>query len=287
MSKTRIAVIGDFDGVHRGHQALLTALREWARELDAEPTVISFDRNTKGRKVLTAPALKEWYLRAYGAEQLITLPFDEWKDVSAEQFAEEYLKGQLNIVGIVAGCDLRFGKDRGGNAFTLIAKGIAVRRIDAIFVEELQVRSTQIRALIEAGELEKAERFSGHPFALMGTVQHGKGLARQYSLPTVNLILDAEQLLPPFGVYAARVWLDEECYPAVANVGVRPTVEQNGAPNLEAHILAEMPQLYGKTLRVELVSYLRGEQKFENEAQLFAQIKQDGEQSIARLEMLK
>ncbi|MBQ7090799.1 MAG: riboflavin biosynthesis protein RibF [Clostridia bacterium] len=287
MSKIRIAAIGDFDGVHRGHQAILQQLRQWAQELDAEPTVISFDRNTKGRRVLTDAAVKQWYLQQYGIGSVVTLPFDEWKDVAAEEFIDRCLKNELNIVGIVAGEDLHFGKDRGGNAFTLIAKGIAVRKVEPVCAEELQVRSSVIRSLIEAGELSKAERLSGHPFTLMGEVRHGKGLARQYDLPTVNLALAEAQLLPPFGVYAARVWAEEICYPAVANVGVRPTVEQNAAPNLEAHILAEVPELYGQTLRVELCSYLRGERKFEDEAQLFAQIKEDGERSMARLEMLK
>lgn len=287
MSKIKVAAIGDFDGVHRGHQAIFSQLCQWARELEADPMVISFDRNTKGRKVLTDAAMKQWYLQSYGIGQVEVLSFDQWKDVSAEEFVDRCLKDQLNIVGIVAGEDLHFGKDRGGNAFTLIAKGIAVRKVDPVCAEELQVRSSVIRSLIEAGELAKAERLLGHPFALMGKVRHGKGLARQYHLPTVNLVPDAAQLLPPFGVYAARVYLGDTCYPAVANVGVRPTVEKDAAPNLEAHILAEVSELYGQTLRVELCSYLRGERKFENEAQLFAQIKEDGERSIARLEMLK
>ncbi len=287
MSKTRVAAIGDFDGVHRGHQEVITALCQWAQELDAEPIVITFDRNTKGRKVLTDSAMKEWYLRQYGIEQSILLPFDEWKDVSADVFVDEYLKKQLNIVGVAAGNDLNFGKDRGGNAFTLIGKGIAVRKVEIFCADDLQVRSSRIRALIEAGDLAGAERLAGHPFTLMGTVQHGKGLARKYALPTVNLTPSEAQLLPPFGVYAARAVIDGASYPAVANVGVRPTVEKNGAPNLEAHILADLPNLYGETLLVELYSYLRGERKFENEAELFAQIKEDGERSLARLEMLK
>ncbi len=287
MSKIRVAAIGDFDGVHRGHQAVLQMLCQWARELDAEPVVISFDRNTKGRRILTDVPMKQWYLQQYGIEQMLFLPFEQWKDVAAEDFIDRCLKDELNIVGLVAGEDLHFGKDRGGNAFTLISKGIAVRKMDTVCAEDLQVRSSRIRSLIEAGELAKAELLSGHPFALMGEVCHGKGLARQYQLPTVNLALDEAQLLPPFGVYAARVYAGEVCYPAVANVGVRPTVEKNAAPNLEAHILTAVPELYGCILRVELCSYLRGERKFENEAQLFAQIKEDGERSIARLEMLK
>lgn len=282
----RIITIGDFDGVHRGHQEILHQLKKWADSLQAEPMVLSFDANTKGQKVLTEPALKEFYFREYGIAEYRSLPFDEWKSVPAEAFVS-WLKEELQVVGLVCGKDFRFGKDRGGNEFTLISGGIAVKKIENITAEDVRISSSAIRSLIEEGALEQAEARLGHPFALQGTVCHGKGLARQYSTPTVNLPVSAHQLLPPFGVYAAWVYAEGERFPAVANIGVRPTVESNACPNLEAHILCEIPELYGRELRVELKSYLRKEKKFENEEQLFLQIQKDGELSKSRLEMLK
>ncbi len=287
MRVNRVIAIGDFDGVHLGHRALFRALKEWAESLHAEPFLLSFDQNTKNRKVITETAVKEAYFRRYGMEHWQTLSFEEWKGVSAEEFIAQVLKEELGAVGVLAGQDLHFGKDRAGNEFTLIAKGIAVRKIENETLGDLRISSSSIRKWIEEGNLPEAERQMGHPFCLMGAVAHGKGLAKEYGLPTVNLPLSERQLLPPFGVYAAQVEVDGVCYPAVANIGVRPTVEKEGVPNAEAHILADVPDLYGKEICLELKAYLRREMKFESKEALFLQIKKDGEQSLARLEMLK
>lgn len=279
MMKNRVVAIGDFDGVHRGHQEVLKALCAWAQELDAEPMAISFDVNTKGRKCITDHRTKKYYLRQCGVETLIILPFEGWRDVPAEEFAKDFLKEELGAVGVLSGEDLHFGKDRAGNEFTLLSAGIAVKKAQDLQEEAKKISSTAIRQWLEQGELEKAAAAMGHPFTLMGEVCHGKGLARQFGLPTVNIPLESGQLLPPFGVYAAWVYEGERRWPAVANIGVRPTVDAEGAPNLEAHLLEEAPDLYGKTLRVEFTAFLRSERKFENQEDLFLQIKSDGEKS--------
>ena len=286
MMREHVIAMGDFDGVHRGHREILRALQEWAEFLQAVPMVLSFSNNTKGRPVITDHRAREWFFLQCGIEHWKILDFEQWKDVSAEDFTERVLKEELHAVGLVCGEDFRFGKDRAGNEFTLISQGIAVKKIKSETVDDLRISSSAIRALLEAGELEQAERRMGHPFTLVGEICHGKGLARQYGLPTVNLPLAEDQLLPPFGVYAAWAVVDGVRYPAAANIGVRPTVETRGSPNLEAHILAELPELYGKELRIELKSYLRKEMKFADEEQLFLQIRRDGEMSKERLEIL-
>ncbi len=287
MTATRIITIGNFDGVHLGHQALFAQLKEWALSLHAEPMVLSFSGNTKGRRVITDERMKEWYFRQYGLENWQILDFDQWKNVPAEDFVEDFLKHELGVVGLVCGPDFRFGKDQLGNEFTLIGRGIAVKKLENQILDDLRISSSGIRKYLEEGALEQAEKRMGHSFCLMGDVCHGKGLAHRYGLPTVNLTLSEQQLLPPFGVYAAWVEAEGRRYPAAANIGVRPTVEQSETPNLEAHILGAAPELYGREIRVELKSYLRHEMKFESEEQLFLQIQKDGEQSKARLEMLK
>ena len=279
MMKNRVVAIGDFDGVHRGHQEVLRALCAWAQELDAEPMAISFDANTKGRKYITGPIIKEYYTRQCGVATLLILPFEDWKCVPAEKFVQDFLKEELGVVGVLSGEDLHFGKDRAGNEFTLLSAGIAVKKAQNLQEDAQKISSTAICQWLEQGKLEKAEAAMGHPFALMGEVCHGKGLARQFGLPTVNIPLEKQQLLPPLGVYAARVYAGEQCWPAVANIGVRPTVDQAGVPNLEAHLLEEAPNLYGKTLRVELIAFLRAERRFENKEDLFLQIRSDGEKS--------
>lgn len=287
MTVNRVVAIGDFDGVHLGHREILHQLKAWADSLQAEATVLSFDTNTKGRKVITTAPMRDWHFEQYGIKSHRLLNFEEWKDVSAEAFAEQYLKKELQTVGVICGPDFHFGKDRAGNEFTLISRGIAVKKLNGITAGDVRISSSAIRKDLEEGNLEQAEKRLGHPFCLMGTVAHGKGLARQYGTPTANLPLAEQQLLPPFGVYAAWVYVDGERYPAVANVGVRPTVESSNCPNLEAHLLCKVQDLYGKEIRVELKSFLRSEMKFKNQEQLFLQIQKDGEQSKARLEMLK
>ncbi len=287
MGVNHVIAIGDFDGVHRGHRAILEQLNTWAESLGAEALVLSFDRNTKGRKIISSDAVKDFYFHQCGVEKWRALSFEEWKDVPAEEFTDRFLKEELNAVGLVCGQDFKFGKDRAGNEFTLISRGIAVKKLSNVTAEDVRISSTLIRKYLEAGDLERAEDRLGHPFCLMGKVRHGKGLARQFGLPTVNLEIAEQQLLPPLGVYAAWVEAEGQRYPAVANIGVRPTVESDGKLNLEAHLMGEVPELYEKEIRVELKSYLRREMKFQNQEALFLQIQKDGEQSKARLEMLK
>ncbi len=287
MRINRVIAIGDFDGVHRGHQAVFATLNDWADSLQAQPLVLSFDVNTKKRKVITEGPVRDYYFQQYGVRHWQTLCFEQLKEMNAQDFVQQVLKDRLGTVGVVAGPDLHFGKDRAGNEFTLISNGIAVKKIENMTREDLRISSSGIRQYLQEGNLAEAEAALGHPFTLMGTVCHGKGLAREFGLPTVNLSLSRRQLLPPYGVYAAWVYLDDIPYPAVANVGVRPTVEKTDVANLEAHILAQVPDLYGRQLRVELKAYLRREQTFDSKEQLFLQIKKDGEQSLKRLEMLQ
>ena len=284
MIKNRVAAIGDFDGVHRGHQEILRQLVAWSVELDAEPMVISFVANTKGKKVITCPEIKEYYMRQCGVEQVRFLPFEQWKDVSAEDFVEDFLKKECGVVGVLSGEDLHFGKGRAGNAFTLLSHGIAVKKAEDQKIGEQRISSSAIRDWLEKGDLARAEEALGHPFALMGKVCHGKGLAHTFGLPTVNLSVEEEQQLPPFGVYAAWAEGRGRRWKAVANLGIRPTLETTDCPNLEAHLLEGAEDLYDETLRIDFKAFLRAEKKFGNAEELFLQIKEDGEQSKEVLE---
>ncbi len=284
MIKNRVVAIGDFDGVHRGHQEILRQLVAWANELDAEPMVISFIANTKGKKVITCPEIKEYYMRQCGVEQVRFLPFEQWKDVSAEDFAENFLKKECGVVGVLSGEDLHFGQGRKGNEFTLLSHGIAVKKAGDQKIGEMRISSSAIRGWLETGDLARAEEALGHPFALMGKVCRGKGLAHTFGMPTVNISIAEEQQLLPFGVYAAWAEGRGQRWKAVANIGVRPTVEQTDRPNVEAHLLEQTEDLYGETLRIDFKAFLRAEKKFRNAEELFLQIKTDGEQSKEVLE---
>lgn len=283
----RVVAIGDFDGVHLGHRALLEKLREWSAELGAEPFILTFEGNSKGKPVITDLAAKEVLFAELGIKQWRALSFADWKDVPAKTFAADFLKKELCAIGVVIGGDFRFGKERRGSEFTLIEERIAVKKVEYRLAEGERISSSVIRAAIAAGRLEEAERLMGHPLLLIGNARHGKGLASRYGMPTVNLRLSSAQILPPFGVYAAWVTLRGTRYPAAVNIGVRPTVERDAPPNLEAHLLAELPSFYGENVRVEPVSFVRAEQIFPSETDLFSAIRTDAEKCRAILELLQ
>jgi len=149
MKSNRVIAIGDFDGVHLGHQEILKQLNEWAASLHAEPMILSFDSNTKGQKIITDDRVKAYFFREYGVESWQILHFSQWKETSAEDFTDQFLKEQLQVVGLVCGPDFHFGKDRAGNEFTLIGRGIAVKKLKNRMIDDLRISSSAIRKYLK------------------------------------------------------------------------------------------------------------------------------------------
>ena len=286
----RVIALGFFDGVHLGHQALLRRAVERAREKGFTPAVFTFDRSPRefvtGVPVplLTMPEERRQAVRElFGIEEVIVAPFDRemmtmpWVDFVL-MLAQRYRAGWL-----VAGHNFRFGHKNTGTPTLLSRKaeqlGIGCDIIPAVTLDGIAVSSTYIRGLLEKGDAENARRFLGRPYSLTGTVRHGKGLGSRLGAPTINLIPPEGHLVPAYGVYAAHVTVDGHLFPAVTNVGVRPTVDVNGSVTVESHLLDEKLGLYGETCRVEFLKMLRPEHRFPDLEALRQQIIRDAEEA--------
>ncbi len=286
LQKKSVIALGFFDGVHLGHQALLKRAVERAEEHNMESAVFTFDRSPKEfvsgvsvPLITSAEERRQVIARLFPIQNVIVEPFDEammtmdWVDFVL-MLAQKYHAGWL-----VAGHDFRFGYRNAGTPALLVKKaqqlGMGCDIIPAVTLDGVTVSSTHIRALLRGGEMEKAARFLGYPYVIAGRVRHGKGLGRTIGAPTLNVIPAEGQLIPAYGVYATRVSVNGRTYDAITNVGVRPTVDENGGVTVESHLLDMNAQLYGSECRVEFLKMLRAEKKFSDISALQAQIEQD------------
>lgn len=274
VEKTVIA-LGFFDGVHRGHGALLRKAAERAGELNAAPAVFTFDRSPKefvtGKPVLLINSnddRRDIIRRVYGIQRVIFAPFDrEMMTMPWRDFITELLVKQYGAVHLVAGHDYRFGHKNEGTVERLREKcrelGLGCDIIPKVELEGITVSSTYIRTLLEQGDVERAALFLGHPHCLSQTVRHGQRLGRTIGIPTVNLAVPAHVLTPERGVYITRAFLpDGRSCPGVTNVGTRPTVTEGDTVSVETYLLGFDGDLYGQTVRLDFYKRLRGEVKF-------------------------
>ena len=274
VEKTVIA-LGFFDGVHRGHGALLREAAERAGELNAAPAVFTFDRSPKefvtGKPVLLINSnddRRDIIRRVYGIQRVIFAPFDrEMMTMPWQEFITELLVKQYGAVHLVAGHDYRFGHKNEGTVERLREKcrelGLGCDIIPKVELEGITVSSTYIRTLLEQGDVERAALFLGHPHCLSQTVRHGQRLGRTIGIPTVNLAVPAHVLTPERGVYITRAFLpDGRSCPGVTNVGTRPTVTEGDTVSVETYLLGFDGDLYGQTVRLDFYKRLRGEVKF-------------------------
>lgn len=273
--KTVIA-LGFFDGVHRGHGALLQKTAERARALGAVPTAFTFDRPPK--EVVTGVPV---YLinsnrdrrglmeRLYGIEKVVFAPFDrEMMTMPWEAYIQMLIR-DYGAVHFVAGHDHRFGHRNSGSVQLLQEKcaelGLGCDIIPQVTLDGVTVSSTYIRTLVESGDMERAADFLGHRHCLSQTVQHGQRIGRTIGIPTVNLAVPEHVLAPAHGVYVTEVFLpDGRRFPGVTNVGTRPTVSDGDAVSVETFLLGFDGDLYGQEIRIEFCRRLRGERKFDS-----------------------
>ena len=288
----RVIALGFFDGVHKGHGALLRTVAQVADRLGAKPCAFTFDRSpTAAITGQTVPLLSSvedrvWLMRRYyGIEEVIVAPFDGMQKMDWQDFVSEYLQKELGAVHVVAGHDFHFGYMGKGNPQRLQEKcrelGMGCDIIQKVEQDGITISSTYIRTLIAQGEVERADQFLGHPHTLTNRVAHGKKIGTTtLGFPTVNLLIPQGVIVPAFGVYATRVWFDGQCRCAVTNVGVRPTVEDNdGHVTVEGFILDFDGDLYGHEIRMEFYKYLRPEQCFPSMDALAAEIRRNAQQT--------
>lgn len=288
----RVIALGFFDGVHKGHGALLRTVAQVADRLGAKPCAFTFDRSPTaaitGQAVPLLSSVEDrvWLMRRYyGIEEVIVAPFDGMQKMDWQDFVSEYLQKELGAVHVVAGHDFHFGYMGKGNPQRLQEKcrelGMGCDIIQKVEQDGITISSTYIRTLIAQGEVERADQFLGHPHTLTNRVAHGKKIGTTtLGFPTVNLLIPQGVIVPAFGVYATRVWFDGQCRCAVTNVGVRPTVEDNdGHVTVEGFILDFDGDLYGHEIRMEFYKYLRPEQCFHSMDALAAEIRRNAQQT--------
>ncbi len=270
MEPKRVFALGFFDGVHTGHQALLTACRELARAHQAQAAAVTFDTHPQALvsgeapKLLTTGSDRLRLLHHFGIDPVYTLHFNkETMSMPWQGFVEELLA--LGACGFVCGDDFRFGYKGEGNAQKLEALcrelGLPCAVVPEQTVDGIRVSSTHIRMLLEQGEPGTALRFLGHPHILSGKVISGRHLGRTMGIPTANLRIPEGIVCPAFGVYACEALVEGKVYQAVTNVGMRPTVGGHHV-TVESWLLDFDGDLYGSELTVCFHKFLRPERKF-------------------------
>ena len=299
---SKIATIGFFDGVHRGHRFLFAQLHELAHEHHLEPLIFTFDRHPKELLTGVCPPMLTTYeerqqLLVLHAEVRV-LPFADVQRLTAEQFMC-YLKEQEGVETLLMGYDHCFGSDqlKGFSEYEKVARrvGLHVERAHECLVDSLPVSSSRIRKLLAAKCIEQVNRLLGYKYSISGVVEHGNAIGTKLGFPTANIRLNSSKQLPPSGVYAVEVHLQAqqsssnaifECsdlqgvprqstlYKGVANIGTNPTVG-NDYLSLEVHLLDFQGDLYDKALTISFQSFLREEKKFASLEELQKQIAED------------
>lgn len=289
--KKRVIALGFFDGVHRGHGALLSLCAQRAKELGAVPTAFTFDAHPASfitgspTPLLTTPADRAGLMeRLYGIREVIVAHYDDhMMKTPWREFVTEFLVRDHGAVHLVAGHDFHFGYKGEGNPQRLqelcAQLGLGCDIVPKVELEGITISSTYIRTLIAQGEMERAARFLGHPYVLTGTVGHGKRLGSTLGFPTVNLHFPPGILAPAYGVYACKAVLPNgESRLSVTNVGVRPTVQDGDGLTAEGFLLDFDGDLYGQEVRMEFYHFLRPERKFESLEALRAEVMHNAQQ---------
>lgn len=287
--------IGSFDGVHKAHQKILRGLVEGAHSAGFPAVAITFHphpsivlRGNRGHFYLSTPEERARLLGEQGIDIVLTVEFTrEFAATPAADFIGQ-LNQNLGVKDLWVGYDFALGRGREGDIPTLKRLGeiydFHVTVIPPVDVDGERISSSLIRNLLIQGDLQKANRMLGRFYGVEGPVIHGDGRGRTIGIPTANLDVWLELVIPAVGVYATWAWVEGKRHPAVTNVGVRPTFENQPLhPRIETLILDFDQDLYGKQLRVEFVEFLRGEQKFASVDALLTQIKSDIQQAQNRL----
>ncbi|MDD2229144.1 MAG: bifunctional riboflavin kinase/FAD synthetase [Candidatus Cloacimonetes bacterium] len=288
MKQKSVLTIGNFDGIHLGHQKLLSRMLELSQEKDLRSVVLSFTdhpaftlkAHAKPR-ILCPPMLKVRELSDYGIDVVELLKFDkELASTPALQFLTEYIIPVWHPEVIVMGYDSHFGYKREGD-YQFLIKHADEYGYDVEFVPPLQsngmpISSSMIRELLDKGDIVMANQLLGKPYRLLGTIGHGIGRGKGFGFPTANLVLShAHQLIPCEGIYLSKVHLSAGSYFGLTNIGSSPTVKTDGVVEVETYLLDYTGDLYNSDMELELIRYLREERMFSKVEELIAAMNLD------------
>lgn len=281
--KNACVTIGNFDGVHRGHQLLFNTVVQKARKADGTSVAITFDPHPlqilrpDGIKLISTIEQKIELVDIAGIDVLVIVPFSkDFASTTAEHFVDNVLVAKIGVKELVVGYDYAFGKGRTGDINFLKSqgekKGFPVNVVEAHYEDDILVSSTRIRQVISDGDMEVAKQLLGRHYQMRGVVQLGKQRGgAEIGFPTANLQLNPKDLVPKHGVYVSQVICEGKCYGGVLNIGFNPTF---GEEQLlaETHIFDFDQDIYGKPIKLNLLKYLRGEVKFSGVKDLSEQI---------------
>ncbi len=279
--------LGNFDGVHLGHQKLVQMVLEYAKVYGLKSVVFSFDphpreffEGEKNFKTMFSIEEKKYIIENLGVDILVQYPFDRnFSALSPSEFMALFVE-RTNCRVLVVGENYYFGKDKAGNINTLKElgeeRGVKVIGVPRVKIHDVRVSSTRIRGFINYGDMETVTKLLNKPYFVIGEVVHGDGRGRGMNFPTINIQPPQKKLLPPDGVYFSRVWIDGKVYPGMSNIGVNPTF--NGeARKIETHIFDFDENVYGKKAMVGLYRRIRNERKFKDVNELTEQLNEDKE----------
>lgn len=288
-NKNSIVVLGNFDGVHIGHQKLFDVAKIKAIQKELQVVVLSFYPpptwilGKQPKRLLMSRADKKSKIESMGIDVLIEYPFTrQFANMSPEDFFTSILKDQLGAKVLVIGSNYYFGKGKTADASYMKKLGkdydVEICVIDTIKNDNIEVSSSYIRSLIQDGNIEKANLLLGHPYSMSGTVIDGRKLGRQIGFPTINIIPDLDRAHPPNGVYATTTKVHDKIYWSITNIGYNPTV--NGENKIiETHIFDFSNTIYGNDVEIYFYKYIRKETKFSSIDLLKDQIKKDKDET--------
>ncbi len=281
-----VITIGSMDGVHLGHQKILSQVKELARLKNAIPFLITFNPHPRkvilGTEIELITTYKEKYdiIKKFFPEvNILELRFNkELANLSPENFIA-FINEKIRIKGLVVGYDNHFGKDRKGN-YTLLQEignklGFELKKVDAVKIEGENISSSKIRTCIKSGDVECVNKMLGYDFIITGKVITGKGLGNKLGYPTANISTPTYKIKLAPGVYSAYTYIDSIKKKVALSVGKNPTVENNNNIHVEAHIINYIGNLYNKTLQINVLKKIREEKKFNSLQELALQIKKD------------
>ena len=281
-----VVTVGTFDGIHRGHQAILGQVVEKAKSSSHRSVVVTFDphpREVVGKGPVEYLSSLEERLEKFsefGIDETLVIGFTyEFSRLGARDFYELLAK-HVGLTDVIVGYDHMFGKDREGDIQGLVsigsALGFTAKRVPPIIIGEKTVSSSVIRKMLNVGDITGANDFLGSPYTLGGTVRRGDGRGKQIGYPTANITPDEpKKLVPARGVYAVNVLLNGRRLHGMMNIGIRPTFKDNHEQVLEAHIFDFEQNIYNKELEIEFLKFIRSEKKFASKDELISQLERD------------
>jgi riboflavin kinase/FMN adenylyltransferase len=294
-----VVTIGTFDGLHKGHQMVVSQLKDIAKGIGGESVIFTFyphprvitSPSENSLRLLTTKNEKILLFEKMGIDHLIIYPFNKaFSELSYSEFVENILVKQMGTKCLVVGYDHRFGKNREGG-YEYLKKCAAkfnfdVIRTEALSVEADKISSTKIRAALESGEVKKANHYLGYNFTLHGTVVNGKQLGRKLGFPTANIeASDKYKIIPGYGVYAVWVEINGAVLNGMLNIGTRPTFNNNADNrSIEVNIFNFSENIYGEEIIINFIDKIRDEQKFDGIESLIAQLKEDKKMALRILE---